>query len=111
MATQHFRVPRYPARFHVAPASAAGIGAATWPASASHGSDCVASARARATGVRVQMAKAGEAAKARAARRANIKQKKKFKNRNSIGKTRKNVGSAARYITRTQAVKKLQVTS
>uniref|UniRef100_A0A7S4BWV3 Pescadillo homolog n=1 Tax=Chrysotila carterae TaxID=13221 RepID=A0A7S4BWV3_CHRCT len=56
------------------------------------------------------MAKAGEAAKARADRKAHIKQKKKFKNRNAIGKARKNVGSAAKYITRTQAVKKLQVT-
>eukprot|EP00316_Scyphosphaera_apsteinii_P019867 CAMPEP_0119336936 /NCGR_PEP_ID=MMETSP1333-20130426/92938_1 /TAXON_ID=418940 /ORGANISM="Scyphosphaera apsteinii, Strain RCC1455" /LENGTH=665 /DNA_ID=CAMNT_0007347873 /DNA_START=90 /DNA_END=2087 /DNA_ORIENTATION=+ len=56
------------------------------------------------------MAKAGVAAKARVDRKANIKQKKKFKDRNSIGITKKNVGSAGRYTTRTQAVKKLQVT-
>lgn len=55
------------------------------------------------------MAKAGEAAKARSERKANIKQKRKFSNKNSIGKTRRNVGSEARYVTRTGAVKKLQV--
>jgi len=55
------------------------------------------------------MAKAGEAAKARTERKANIKQKKKFSNKNSIGKARKKIGSEARYITRTGAVKKLQV--
>ena len=38
-----------------------------------------------------------------------IKDKKKFKNKNSIGKTKKKVGSAGRYITRTTAVNKLQV--
>ena len=36
--------------------------------------------------------------------------RKKYKNKNSIGKTRKKIGSAGRYITRTQAVGKLQVT-
>lgn len=58
------------------------------------------------------MAKAGDAAKARKDRKDNVKkgQKKKFKNRNSIGVTKKKVGSAGRYVTRTQAVKKLQVT-
>eukprot|EP00315_Gephyrocapsa_oceanica_P039891 CAMPEP_0185480832 /NCGR_PEP_ID=MMETSP1366-20130426/6579_1 /TAXON_ID=38817 /ORGANISM="Gephyrocapsa oceanica, Strain RCC1303" /LENGTH=322 /DNA_ID=CAMNT_0028088451 /DNA_START=22 /DNA_END=986 /DNA_ORIENTATION=+ len=56
------------------------------------------------------MAKAGEAAKARAEKRSNVKQKKKFENKNSIGKTRRKVGSEARYMTRTAAVKKLQVT-
>ncbi|EOD20302.1 hypothetical protein EMIHUDRAFT_242190 [Emiliania huxleyi CCMP1516] len=54
------------------------------------------------------MAKAGEAAKARAEKRSNVKQKKKFENKNSIGKTRRKVGSEARYMTRTAAVKKLQ---
>jgi len=38
-----------------------------------------------------------------------IKNKKKFKNRNSIGKAKKKVGSAGRYMTRTMAVSKLQV--
>ena len=38
-----------------------------------------------------------------------IKDKKKFKNKNSIGKTKKKVGSAGRFITRTAAVNKLQV--
>ena len=42
-------------------------------------------------------------------KKANIKDKKKFKDRNSIGKTKKKVGSAGRYTTRTQAIKKLQV--
>ncbi|KAL1521139.1 hypothetical protein AB1Y20_022693 [Prymnesium parvum] len=39
-----------------------------------------------------------------------IKDKKKFKNKNSIGKAKKKTGSAGRYITRTQAVNRLQVT-
>jgi len=63
----------------------------------------------RSIAARLGMAKAGEAAKARTERKANIKQKKKFSNKNSIGKTRRNVGSEARYVTRTGAVKKLQV--
>ena len=52
----------------------------------------------------------GDAMEARNARKANVKKgdKKKFKDRNSIGKTKKKVGSAGKYTTRTQAVKKLQ---
>ena len=51
----------------------------------------------------------GEKKELRDAKKANLKgAKKKFKDRNSIGKTRKKVGSAGRYTTRTQAVKKLQ---
>ena len=64
------------------------------------------------TTLRPAMARAGEAAKARKDRKENVKkgQKKKFKNRNSIGAAKKKTGSAGRYLTRTQSVKKLQVT-
>ena len=50
----------------------------------------------------------GDQKQVREAKKANLTQKKKFKDRNSIGKTRKKVGSVGRYTTRTQAVKKLQ---
>ena len=54
------------------------------------------------------MGKAAGQKERKDARRA-IKNKKKFKNRNSIGKARKKVGSAGRYMTRTAAVSKLQL--
>lgn len=54
------------------------------------------------------MGKAGQAQAKVDAKRA-IKNKKKFKNRNSIGKAKKKTGSAGRFITRTMAVNKLQV--
>ena len=38
-----------------------------------------------------------------------IKDKRKFKNRNSIGKAKKKVGSEGRYTTRTMAIRRLQV--
>ena len=38
-----------------------------------------------------------------------IKDKRKFKNRNSIGKAKKKVGSQGRYTTRTMAIRRLQV--
>ena len=54
----------------------------------------------------------GDAIAKRNEKKDNVKkgEKKKFKDRNSIGKTKKKVGSAGKYTTRTQAVKKLQVT-
>ena len=54
----------------------------------------------------------GDAMAKRQEKKDNVKKgdKKKFKDRNSIGKTKKKVGSAGKYTTRTQAVKKLQVT-
>ena len=54
----------------------------------------------------------GDAIAKRKEKKDNVKkgEKKKFKDRNSIGKVKKKVGSAGKYTTRTQAVKKLQVT-
>jgi len=54
------------------------------------------------------MGKAGLARERRDAKRAS-KNKKKFANKNSLGKMKKKVGSAGRYMTRTMAVSKLQV--
>eukprot|EP00325_Prymnesiales_sp_UTEX-LB-985_P007711 CAMPEP_0174711800 /NCGR_PEP_ID=MMETSP1094-20130205/13007_1 /TAXON_ID=156173 /ORGANISM="Chrysochromulina brevifilum, Strain UTEX LB 985" /LENGTH=724 /DNA_ID=CAMNT_0015910789 /DNA_START=66 /DNA_END=2245 /DNA_ORIENTATION=+ len=54
------------------------------------------------------MGKAAGQKERKDARRA-IKNKKKFQNKNSIGKTKKKVGSAGRYMTRTTAVSKLQL--
>ena len=58
------------------------------------------------------MAKKGEAAAARAEKKENLKgDKKKFKNKNSIHKTKsKTTGQHNKFISRTRAVKKLQLT-
>ena len=52
----------------------------------------------------------GDKKEMRDQKKANIRKgdKKKFKDRNSIGKVKKKIGSAGKYTTRTQAVKKLQ---
>jgi len=53
------------------------------------------------------MGKSGEQRDKKESKRA-IKDKKKFKNRNSFGKAKKKNGSVGRYMTRTQAVNHLQ---
>ena len=56
----------------------------------------------------VAMGKAGQHDQKKNEKRS-IKNKNKFKNRNSIGKTKAKTGSAGRFMTRTSAVAKLQV--